>query len=134
MIADWLHEPLIWIHDPVLQAAIAGTVLIGNLLFWISTVVKLRALRKTFQAFRLSTEATIGELSNGIEALRSAPACDPVPSAMTVQGLNLTTRAKVLRMQRRGETVSSIAAALGVQREEVELLLKLERLLEIPAA
>jgi hypothetical protein len=46
----------------------------------------------------------------------------------------MTTRAKVLRMHRRGETTSTIAAALGAQQEEVELLLKLDRLLDASAA
>jgi hypothetical protein len=43
--------------------------------------------------------------------------------------MNLTTRTKALRMHQRGETIPGIAAALGVQQEEVDLLLKLDRLL-----
>jgi len=44
-------------------------------------------------------------------------------------GLNLTSRAKALRMHRRGEAVASIAAALCLPRNEVDLLIKVHRLL-----
>jgi hypothetical protein len=44
--------------------------------------------------------------------------------------LNLTKRAQALRMYRRGETVASIAAALQTPSTEIELLLKVDRLLE----
>jgi len=126
-----------WLLEPVTQVAILGALLgiglMGSLALWISAKIEARASRKIFQAFRLSTETAIAELSARIEELRAAPApaSDPAPHALTtVQGLNLTIRAKALRMHRRGETVPSIAAALGVQQEEVGLLLKMDRLLD----
>ena len=48
------------------------------------------------------------------------------------QQLNLTTRAKALRMYRRGESAASIAAALGSPRNEVDLLIKIQRLMTRP--
>jgi hypothetical protein len=41
-------------------------------------------------------------------------------------GLNLNTRVHALRMLRRGEDVGHIAAALGVPRREVELLIHVQ--------
>ena len=41
------------------------------------------------------------------------------------QELNLTRRAQAMRMQRRGESAATIAAALRVPRNEIELLLKI---------
>jgi hypothetical protein len=41
-------------------------------------------------------------------------------------GLNLNTRVHALRMVRRGEDVAHIAAALGVPRREVELLIHVQ--------
>ncbi|MGD1070267.1 MAG: hypothetical protein ABSB15_09010 [Bryobacteraceae bacterium] len=124
MSADWVFEPFV-------QTSLLGAGLIASSALWIFTKFEARAAQKTFEAFRLSTEAALRDLAAGIEEIRTAPADQPSPSPLlSVHGMNLTTRAKALRMHHRGETVPGIAAALGVQQEEVELLLKLSRLLE----
>jgi len=41
-------------------------------------------------------------------------------------GMNLNKRVHAMRMLRRGEDVSHIAAALGVPRKEVELLIRVQ--------
>jgi hypothetical protein len=46
------------------------------------------------------------------------------PSQPAGPGINLTKRAQVLRMHRRGEAASSIAAAMEMPPNEVALLLK----------
>ena len=46
----------------------------------------------------------------------------------TVSGLNLTKRSQVLRMSRQGAQRDSIAAALGMPTQEVDLLLKVHQL------
>jgi hypothetical protein len=43
-------------------------------------------------------------------------------------GLNLGTRSQALRMARRGDTPQQIAAALSIPEREVELLLKVQRI------
>jgi hypothetical protein len=131
MRTDWLNDSVIQIS---ILAALLGIGLIGSVALWIFAKMDARAARKEFQVFRLSTESAISDLAARIEALRSVPVSEPIPLLMTVQGMNMTTRTKVLRMHRRGETIPTIAAALGAQHEEVELLLKLDRLLETPAA
>jgi len=132
MKTDWLNESVIQIS---ILAALLGIGLIGSITLWVSEKIDARASRKEFQVFRLSTEASIRDLVARIEALRSLLESEPIPSPVTtVQGINMTARTKVLRMHRRGETIPTIAAALGAQHEEVELLLKLDRLLKTPAA
>ena len=129
-----------WVLQPVTQVAILGAALgvglIGSLALWVSVKTEARAARKADRAFRAAMESTIAELRVRIEEARTLPACDPSPpvNLMAVQGMNLTARTKALRMHRRGETPSGIAAALGVSQEEVELLLKLDQLLREPAA
>jgi hypothetical protein len=49
-------------------------------------------------------------------------------------GLNLNTRVHALRMVRRGEDVGHIAAALGVPRREVELLIHVQSIGKARAA
>lgn len=134
-----------WLMNPVSQMAILcgvlGVGLIGSLTLWISLKMDVRAAKKAQEAYRETTDAAIEELRTALgamaEAVKTAPAADPAPgisSPLNVQGLNLTNRTKALRMHRRGEPVASIAASLAVAQEEIELLLKLERLLEVPAA
>lgn len=41
-------------------------------------------------------------------------------------GLNLNRRVQAMRMARRGEQVSRIAAVLGVPRQEIELLIRVQ--------
>jgi hypothetical protein len=49
-------------------------------------------------------------------------------------GLNLNKRVHAMRMLRRGEDVSHIAAALGVPRKEVELLIRVQSIGKTRAA
>ena len=125
-----------WIVAPSTQAAILGTGLLGSLAIWVSARSETRAASRELERLRISTESTIKDLTAQIQEMRAEPASETPPAPapiMNMQGFNLTTRTKVLRMHRRGETASSIAAALGVQHEEVELLLKLDQMLEAPA-
>lgn len=51
-----------------------------------------------------------------------------VPPPPTRSGLNLTRRAQALRMLRRGDGAPQVAAALGLPRNEVALLVKIHEL------
>lgn len=126
-----------WIMQPFAQTIILGIGLAGSVSLWLWTKVEAHATGKAFEEFRTTTESRIRDLEarlpsseeNGPEILE-VPA---VSRPLTAQGLNLTTRTKALRMHRRGETISSIAATLQVQQEEVDLLVKLDRMLLDPA-
>jgi len=51
-----------------------------------------------------------------------------VPPPPPRSGLNLTKRSQALERHRRGETPPEIAAALAIPRNEVELLVKVQRI------
>jgi hypothetical protein len=61
-----------------------------------------------------------------------------VPPAPARSGLNLNKRSQALQMSRRGEKPHDIAAALSIPQNEVELLVKVQRImlsnLDAPAA
>jgi hypothetical protein len=61
-----------------------------------------------------------------------------VPPAPTRSGLNLSKRSQALQMSRRGDTPQDIAAALSIPKNEVELMVKVQRIvmsaLQAPAA
>ena len=75
------------------------------------------------------------ELRNAIEGLaaqvhdlqRAPSAATPDP-AVARPGLNLSKRSQAIRLHRRGESAEQIASALQLPRQEVDLLLKVHRL------
>jgi hypothetical protein len=64
-------------------------------------------------------------IASRMNEMREQPASSqPAPRA----GLNLGKRSQALRMHRRGDSADQIAASLEVPRQEVELLLKVHRI------
>ena len=75
------------------------------------------------QALRDTVEA----LAAQIHDLQNHPPVAP-PPGMPKPGLNLSKRSHALRMHRRGQPAEQIAAALELPRQEVDLLLKVHRI------
>jgi hypothetical protein len=115
-----------WILNPLTIYAAVALALVASLFLFLATKIEIGRLRRSS---RLSRE----ELAQRIEELESA-AADAPPEAPAIPSVrlsvNLTKRAQALRMKRRGESLESITAALAVPRNEVELLLKLNEMLE----
>jgi hypothetical protein len=59
-----------------------------------------------------------------VHAREPEPVYVPLPAPRS--GLNLNKRVQAMRMVRRKEDISTIAAALGVTRKEVELLIRVQ--------
>jgi hypothetical protein len=74
------------------------------------------------EALRKDVEACAGQLQ---EVRMEPPAAIP---GLPGPGLNLSKRSQVLRMSRRGDTPEQVAAALAVPLQEVDLLLKVHRI------
>jgi DNA-binding NarL/FixJ family response regulator len=75
--------------------------------------------------------ASLREQLNGLatqlqEARREAASSSSC--SVPRSGLNLTKRSQALRMQRRGDATAEIASTLGVPLQEVDLLLKVHRI------
>lgn len=51
-----------------------------------------------------------------------------VPPPLAKSGLNVSRRVQAMRMVRRNTDVSHIAAALGITRREVELLIRVQKM------
>jgi len=67
-------------------------------------------------------------LAAQVRELQRTPADAAVDPAVPRPGINLSRRSQALRMHRRGESAEQIATALSVPRQEVELLLKVHRI------
>jgi len=90
-----------------------------------------RRLREEAAQSARAASAGVTNLSQQVEGIRSTVRQmeeSPV-AAMPGYGINLTKRAQVLRMYRRGETIPCIAAALRSPVQEVQLVLKLHHML-----
>lgn len=74
-----------------------------------------------------AVQQAVETLSEEVRELRQHPAL-PAPDGAPKAGLNLNKRAQALRMHRRGEPPEQIAATLAVSRQEVDLLLKVHRI------
>jgi len=110
-----------WILSPLVQYAMFAAGLLLCLYLFCSAKAELRSLQKRGAENQRRLEETVRVLD---ERSQQAPALPPARSS-----IDLTSRAQALRMHRRGEPAASIAAALGLPRNEVELMLKVHRLL-----
>jgi hypothetical protein len=123
-----------WILNPVTQFAVIAVGLLASLALWISAKSELRAVRGKVSDSHGAIEINVRELTASVNQLRVDRENEPAPAVPNPGlGLNLTKRAQAVRMHRRGETVPSIAAALQTPGNEIELILKLERLLNSEA-
>lgn len=123
MIADW-------ITSPIALCAVTGGGLLGSLGLWITSKIEINAVRTEVSGSRAAIDNQVSELARSVDLLkidRETETAPPVPSLN--RSLNLTKRSQIVRMYRRGETEASISAALQAPRNEVELVLKLDRML-----
>lgn len=123
-----------WLLSPATQYGALALGLAGCLLLFISTKVELRSIRRQAVESNQSVNVSFTSLAAEVEGIRAGVReLETKPPVVTlVEGLNLTKRAQALRMHRRGEPVSTIAATLRAPQNEVELLLKVQRLVSSP--
>ena len=131
MNLEWILSPL------AIYAAVALTLVISAGL-WVGAKVETSRLKRRVEDTRKALDASeesrkalavkVEELQGAVNQLAEEPVA-PLPGPVR-NSINLTKRAQVLRMRRRGESVESITAALCVPRNEIELLLKLNEMAE----
>jgi hypothetical protein len=128
MALDWLLNPLTFYSG-------ASVCLLTSLGVFVSIKLELSRVRSRAEDSEAADEsdkvaieglqAEISKLRESVCQLEAVPCGSP-----RGVGINLTKRAQVLRMHRRGESVSSIAAALETPSNEIALLLKVHALTE----
>ena len=121
---------LAWIVSPITQYAALAVALLSFLVLFVSLKLEIAVVRRMLaQPSRVPEAAPVPA---------PAPAQAVIPVSAPHQGLpglelNLTARAQALRMLARGESSSTVAAALRTPQNEVDLLLKLQNLRNISA-
>jgi hypothetical protein len=100
--------------------------------FWMQRVAGAAAHRA--KARQAENEAAIEAVRTELEAcarqLREIRQDPPKTAAFSVPqpGMNVSKRSQALRMHRRGDTPEQVASTLGVPLQEIELLLKVHRI------
>jgi|HubBroStandDraft_1064217.scaffolds.fasta_scaffold890543_1 hypothetical protein len=133
-----------WILNPLTTYAITGTGLMALLFLWFGAKIEASKCRHEMTAMKKCTDSALQELASKVSEIVARPAPEPPleypgmacpgitqsTTQSTTQSLNLTRRARALHMRRRGEEPHTIAAALGISHGEVELLLKLDQMVQ----
>jgi hypothetical protein len=111
---------------------IAGLVLC--LYLFVSLKREIWAAETKAREARQALETGLAELHSVVDEIRAGlrdseeRAAVLVPPQQSLSGLNLSKRAQALRMSRRGDDGPRIAAALGIPEREVDLLLKVQKI------
>ena len=122
-----------WMLSPVTIYAVIALALAGTLVLFVTAKLETRRALRAAREARKSVDAAVQEMSAGIEQLRTEvrlPA--PVSAPAAGPALNLTKRTQAMRMLRRGESIESIASALRAPRNEIELLVKIQQMIQSP--
>lgn len=104
--------------------SIAGTCL----LYAFVLHMKVRDLSRIIREQRAHFQSGMEQWREELESLRADVSPEGTRPPSGQQALNLNKRGQVLRMRRRGENPETIAAALSLPRNEVDLLLKVHQL------
>jgi hypothetical protein len=87
-----------------------------------------RAGQEQCEAVLESLRESQNSLAAELREIRQQQTPIAVPSTLPKFGLNLTKRSQALRMHRRGDPPDRIAASLEIPLQEVDLLLKVHRI------
>ncbi|HUP04076.1 MAG TPA: hypothetical protein VMU19_08805 [Bryobacteraceae bacterium] len=116
---------LYWILSPITQYGFMALALAACLALFLSMKKEIAMASSGSR----DSAATVAALAAEVASIRQEMTTVE-PRSYAGQKLNLTRRAQALRMERRGEAPATIAATLRVPRNEVDLLLKIQKLSE----
>jgi hypothetical protein len=116
-----------WITSPLAQYGALALGLLICLVLFVSLKLEISLVRRMLKEEHEAPPPVAEAAAAEAPVPTVLPPMLPPPQLLGPD-LNLTTRAQALRMQHRGESVSTIAGALRAPRNEIELLLKLQSL------
>jgi len=116
-----------WILSPLGQCVFLAVTLIACLALFLSVKLEIAVVKRSFDKSRESEAASNATLAIELATLRGEIGNAEAPFTAK-QDLNASRREQALHMQIHGQAPDAIAAALRVPRNEIELLLKIQRL------
>jgi biopolymer transport protein ExbB/TolQ len=85
-------------------------------------------LKRELQMYARKQRKRLEEMAQQVREASDHQSPAVIVAAAARSGMNVSRRVQALRMLRRGEDVSHVAAALGLPRQEVELLIRVQAL------
>ena len=122
-----------WILNPLTQYGLLAAGWIACLVLFAAVKVEVAVVRQRAQESEDALAAQVQEMGSALGHIRQSVTDIEERPGAAGPGLNLTRRAQALRMHHRGESVETIAAALSAPRNEIDLLLKLQGMLQYRA-
>lgn len=126
-----------WLANPLVPIALLGAAMLACTVLLLALKREIAENRASQRAEYQLLETAVTGMRASLEQLRQAVEDSEQQAAAAARprpGMNLTKRGQVLRMHRRGENPGQIAAALSLPLGEVELLVKVHRMNQPPAA
>lgn len=123
MSMDWILSPL------AIYGALA-LAMTGCLTLFFSFKSEIRHVRRSAETSKQALASQVREMESSVGNLQEQVAEIGVRPTPGNPGMNLNRRVHMLRMHRRGESLETIAAALSTPRNEVELLVRVQRMIE----
>lgn len=120
-----------WVLSPLALYILCSLCLGGSLLLWISFKKELHLVRSnTKQSYDL-LYGNFQDLSNSIEMIRQTrrPIETDINPTVSCRGFDPASRTEALRRLNLNEPAAGVAATLRLPQNEVELLLKIDRVL-----
>lgn len=116
-----------------LAAYVALTLGLGlSIGLFVQVKAEMRRQAKRWNDERTTLQAANLALRGALDDIRHPPAAEASPPVQALpairSSLNMTRRSQVLRLHHRGEGPDQIAAALGVPVNEVDLMLKVNKM------
>ena len=132
MIRELLRQPQLlgfsFLIGLVLASVVWSAIVLAHARSKISAAERRIEEQEASRAQALSAmEERVKALSEKFQEVRQQPPAAGIPT-LPRQGFNLSKRSQALRMHRRGDTPEQIAASLDITRQEVDLLLKVHRI------
>jgi len=113
-----------WILNPITQYSLLALGFMSCMGLCFATSIGMRAERRRMAQLQGSVDESVVALCTTVDQFRRDGPEPETHGPAPLDGLNLTKRAQVLRMHRRGESLATISAALQSPRNEIELLVK----------
>ena len=122
-----LLSPLIISALALVAAGISTLLLCHAVALWRSARKRVTANHAQWEAAARVLDDAMAVLAARVEQLEQGQTSTLAPG-LPKPGFNLSKRSQVLRMHRRGDSPENISAALDLPRQEVDLLLKVHRI------
>ena len=111
--------------------------LFGMVMYWRVEAAGTARVQKDLEAARAQTldrlQTVVMQLQNDLSELRDRDRWDEPATVFAAEpppSLTLAKRSKALKMIRRGEGTEAVSAALGIPKNQVRLLVKVQEMLE----